>query len=312
MDQKKSSKVMENIFTRIGLAKEERLMRAARHGNLEKTKNLLKHGCDPNSKTKGGYTALMRAAMNGHLDVAKTLLDAGANPNLHENTEEMTPLHFAANRNYPEVIKILIEYGADTEAKEKNGLYTPLFFAVFSGHTEAVKVLLDGGASPDPEGYEREELVQMSLFLGYDEITSMLLTAGTTEDIDIQPRILIVDDDRSIVSVCRDYFRKQGYETYTALCSEEALELLSKKSIDVVITDVNRPSMSGLELTTIIKEKYDTEVIISTGYPEGCSHEKARKIGAFELFYKPVRLAELLNSVKKALEKRLPTLQDTK
>lgn len=45
-------------------------------------KQRIKHGYDPDSKTKGGYTALMGAAMNGHLDIVNTLLDVGANPDI--------------------------------------------------------------------------------------------------------------------------------------------------------------------------------------------------------------------------------------
>ncbi len=128
----------------------------------------------------------------------------------------------------------------------------------------------------------------------------------------IQPRILFVDDDEAVRNTLSEYFKNEGYETYTASLSEEAFEILSKKPIDVVITDVLRPGISGLEFTKLVKEKYDTEVIITTGYKEGCSYEKARRLGAFELFYKPFRLTALLNSVKKVLKKGLPTSQGSK
>jgi two-component system cell cycle response regulator len=111
--------------------------------------------------------------------------------------------------------------------------------------------------------------------------------------LDIKPRILIVDEESIMVSVCSKYFCEEGYETYTALHSEEALKFLSMKSVDLVITGVNQIIMSGLELTKIIREKYDIEVIILTGYwPDG-SYEKARSIAAFELLYKPDRLHDL-------------------
>ena len=106
----------------------------------------------------------------------------------------------------------------------------------------------------------------------------------------IQPRILITDDEPSILSVCRDYFRNEGYEVYTALNAEEALEFLSEESVDVVITDINKPGMRGWELTEIIKRKYDAEVIILTGYRQKGDPEKARRIGAFKFLSKPVKL----------------------
>jgi CheY-like chemotaxis protein len=154
---------------------------------------------------------------------------------------------------------------------------------------------------------KRLDLVRRGLQLFYE-----IQNVQSINIISIQPRILIVDDDKSIVSVCSDYFGSEGYDTYAAHSSEEALEILAKKSVDIVITGVNQPVMSGLELTKLIKEKYDSEVIIFTGYREGCSQEKARSVGAFELFYKPVKLVDLLNSVKKVVERRLPTSRGSK
>jgi two-component system cell cycle response regulator len=120
----------------------------------------------------------------------------------------------------------------------------------------------------------------------------------------IQPRILIVDDDEDIVSACREFFSNEGYETHSVYLSEEALDFLSKKSVDVVITGINQPNMSGLELTKIIKENYDIDVIIFTGYKQDGLYEKARSVGASDFFYKPVKLVDLLNSVKKVLKRR--------
>ena len=100
----------------------------------------------------------------------------------------------------------------------------------------------------------------------------------------IQPRILIVDDDESIVSACREFFSNEGYETHTAHLSEEALDFLSKKSVEVVITGINQPNISGLELTKIIKENYDIDIIIFTGYKQDGLYEKARSVGASDFF----------------------------
>ena len=120
----------------------------------------------------------------------------------------------------------------------------------------------------------------------------------------IKPRILIVDDDEGIVSACREFFSSEGYETHTAHLSEEALDLLSKKSVEVVITGINQPNISGLELTKIIKENYDIDVIIFTGWKQDGLYEKARSVGASAFFYKPIKLVDLLNSVKEVFKRR--------
>ena len=119
-----------------------------------------------------------------------------------------------------------------------------------------------------------------------------------------KPRIMIVDDDDTLVDACQEFFQAKGFEVYTAHYSQEALDLLLKTPVDIVLTGVNQPGMSGLELTKKIKEKYDIEVIIITGYVAGCSPETAESVGAFRLLYKPVKFIDLLNVVKRALEKR--------
>jgi len=149
---------------------------------------------------------------------------------------------------------------------------------------------------------QKSDLVSRGLKLFYEiqNIQSDIIPA-------IQPRILIADDDEAIRMVLREYFNSEGFKTYTASRPEEVLEFLATNLVDVVTTDNIHPGISGLELTKIIKEKYDTEVIIMTGYNEVCSHEEARTVGASDLLYKPVKLVDLLNRVKKVLKRRLPT-----
>lgn len=80
--------------------------------------------------------------------------------------------------------------------------------------------------------------------------------------------------------------------------------ILKKLTTDIVITGINMPGMDGLELSKLIKKKYDSDVIVMTGYRSGCNYEKAIDSGASDFFYKPVRLNDLLDSVSKILNKR--------
>ena len=123
----------------------------------------------------------------------------------------------------------------------------------------------------------------------------------------MKQRILFVDDDDVMRLVYSDFFKNVGFKTYDAVHSEEAFEVLSTTSIDVVITDNNRPGISGLEFTKLAKEKYDIEVIILTGYWQGCSYEEAQKAGAFKLLYKPQKLEVLLDSAKEILKNKSST-----
>ena len=70
------------------------------------------------------------------------------------------------------------------------------------------------------------------------------------------------------------------------------------------MTDVCMPGISGLELTKIIKNEFDSDVIIFTGYEKHCNYEQAIQLGASDFFYKPIRLEEILLSVKRVLIER--------
>jgi two-component system cell cycle response regulator len=72
----------------------------------------------------------------------------------------------------------------------------------------------------------------------------------------------------------------------------------------VVITDIMLPGVSGLELTKIIKTKYDSDVIVMTGYSDDYSYEEAITVGASDFVIKPVRLEELVLRLRRVLRER--------
>lgn len=117
-------------------------------------------------------------------------------------------------------------------------------------------------------------------------------------------QILIVDDDLAVRNTMNEYINSAGYESESASCAEEALEMLEKKTYHVVITDIILPVMGGLELTKIIRNDKDSDVIVMTGYSDDYSYEEAINIGASDFVIKPVRLEELLLRLKRVLKER--------
>ncbi len=113
--------------------------------------------------------------------------------------------------------------------------------------------------------------------------------------------ILIVDDDVAIKDSVEEYLTILSYRVQSASSAEEALEKLKSFPADVVLTDIMMQGMDGLELTRRIKGKYDTDVIVMTGYSADYSYEEAVKTGASDFIFKPFRFEELNLRIKRVL-----------
>jgi len=115
--------------------------------------------------------------------------------------------------------------------------------------------------------------------------------------------ILIVDDEDVIRDLCAKALR--GYRTLQAPDGEEALRLLAREEVDVVLTDVMMPQMNGLDLLRAIKERTpDQPVIVMTGYADKEVVLKALKADADDFISKPINLLQLKTTIDKVLEKK--------
>ncbi|MBW2569239.1 MAG: diguanylate cyclase [Deltaproteobacteria bacterium] len=128
----------------------------------------------------------------------------------------------------------------------------------------------------------------------------------------MKSKILIVDNDKSTRESLHEFIENAGYISSTASSAEKALDLLKINNQDVVITDISMPGMDGLELTGLIKKKYNTDVIVITGYRKDYSHEDAISMGASDIIFKPIRLEELLLRLKRVLKERQITIERVK
>jgi DNA-binding NtrC family response regulator len=121
----------------------------------------------------------------------------------------------------------------------------------------------------------------------------------------IKAKILIVDDEEIVLKSCRKILGSDKYDIFTALSGREAIDLLAKEPIDVVITDIKMPGMDGMELLNRIKkDNPDILVIMITGYSTVQSAVQAMKLGAFDYIPKPFTPDEVQVVVEKALEKK--------
>jgi len=116
--------------------------------------------------------------------------------------------------------------------------------------------------------------------------------------------ILVVDDSIATLEVLQRNLTAQGYIICTASGVAEAIEILDSTEMDLVITDLKMPRVSGLDLVRHIRENFkNTEVIIITGYATVQGAVDAVKIGAEDYLPKPFTDDELFSAVSKALNK---------
>jgi diguanylate cyclase (GGDEF)-like protein len=116
--------------------------------------------------------------------------------------------------------------------------------------------------------------------------------------------ILIVDDDAAIRDSMLEFITRSGYNAQTVSSAEEAIELIKSTRVDLVITDIILPGKNGLQLTDLIKQNYDIDIIVMTGYSENYSYEEAINKGASDLVFKPLRFEELILRLKRVLKER--------
>jgi DNA-binding NtrC family response regulator len=117
-------------------------------------------------------------------------------------------------------------------------------------------------------------------------------------------RVLIVDDNREIRSILEEYLREEGYLANGAGNAQEALDMQAQMAFDLVITDLNMPGMTGIDLIKEInKGEQSTEFIIITGYASLDTAIEAVKAGAFDYIVKPFRIEELKVVIKNVKDK---------
>lgn len=115
-------------------------------------------------------------------------------------------------------------------------------------------------------------------------------------------KILIVDDEQSILLSLSYALKTEGVEVITCNEIEQAEEALANARFDLVIADIRMSGVNGiegLELLKYIKERYATEVIIMTGYGTAEIETLAYTLGALHFFNKPVDITELLSTIEK-------------
>src|ERR1700692_2267775 len=103
-------------------------------------------------------------------------------------------------------------------------------------------------------------------------------------------RILIVDDEAPIRALLGEHLRQEGYQVTLAQNGAAALEFLTKAEVELVLTDVRMPGMSGLELLAqIVRTHPGVGVLMLTACEDLTLAVNAMRIGALDFAFTPVR-----------------------
>lgn len=117
-------------------------------------------------------------------------------------------------------------------------------------------------------------------------------------------KLLLIDDEESIIRVLSISLQSDGYEVLTAYNGESGLRLYDEESPDIVLTDIKMPGIDGIEVLRRIKEiNPDSEVIVITGHGDMDIAIEALQHGASDFINKPVRQDALTVSLERAQEK---------
>ena len=116
--------------------------------------------------------------------------------------------------------------------------------------------------------------------------------------------ILVCEDDFAIKTMISTKLKQENYSVYTVQNGREALKLMEKQQIDLVVSDIMMPEMDGYEFVQTLREtKHTLPILMITAKSQLESLEAAFKLGVDDYMVKPLRLEELVLRVKALLRR---------
>ncbi len=120
--------------------------------------------------------------------------------------------------------------------------------------------------------------------------------------------ILVVDDVEAIGMIVSRISAQGGWQAYYMDNTDNLLETIREKKIDVVLCDYFMPRTQGLEVLRLIRGEYQKlPVVFFTGNVEGVDMKAAKELGIFKVMNKPLSVSELRSTLKEAYQSQLST-----
>jgi len=122
-------------------------------------------------------------------------------------------------------------------------------------------------------------------------------------------KILIIDDEQSILNLATAYFRNEGYEYLTAMDGPSGLKVARAYNPDLIVLDIMLPGMDGIELLSQLRRESDVYVILLTAKTEEIDKLLGLSVGADDYLTKPFSPRELMARIKAAFRRLQSTPQ---
>ena len=133
-----------------------------------------------------------------------------------------------------------------------------------------------------------------------------MVETAATEGPGRAPRVLVVDDERSIVDFIRLGLQYEGFQVQVAPDGQAALRLISEFKPHVVVLDVMMPRMDGLAVASAVRGNKDMGIIILSARDEVQDRIKGLEVGADDYLVKPFDFGELLSRIRAVMRRRNP------
>lgn len=115
--------------------------------------------------------------------------------------------------------------------------------------------------------------------------------------------ILICDDEKDIVAALKIYLSAEGYQSFEAYNGKEALSILEREEIHLVLLDIMMPEMDGIEALSVLRERYNLPVILISAKSEDQDKILGLNVGADDYVTKPFNPVEVLARVRSQLRR---------
>lgn len=117
-------------------------------------------------------------------------------------------------------------------------------------------------------------------------------------------KILVVEDDKNLRKLIVTCLTKSNYTVFESRNGQEALDVLDKEYIDLIVTDIMMPQIDGYELIKLLREaKYETPILIITAKEDIEDKKQGFNLGADDYMVKPINIDELILRVKSLLKR---------